>query len=201
MIHSSHLDELLSLALIEFCHDSTLQIARMGTLDAILVLGHQLEEDGSLRHRLVTRLEAAWALAENNPGASLVLTGGKLGSIRSEAEAMANWLTAQGLPSTRLHLEEQATDTLENAAYSLPILRRIGARRVALVSSTYHVRRGLTLLHAIAARRGDPMEFVHLAAADPTRPVPLDRASREETDLIVADLERAMEIDLSRYTD
>ncbi len=201
MIHPGHLDRFLSLALIEFCPDSTHQVASLGTLDAILVLGHQLEEDGSPKPRLVTRLEAARALADNNPGASLVLTGGKLGSIRSEAEAMANWLTAQGLPSMRLHLEEQATDTLENAVYSLPILRRIGARRVALVSSTYHVRRSLALLHAIAARRGDPMEFVHLAAADPTRPVALDRASPEETDLIVADLERAMEMDLSRYTD
>ena len=55
------------------------------------------------------------------------------------------------------------------------------------------------LLRVLADRRGDNMEFVHLAAVDPTRPTSLDNPSQEEIDLIVFDLERAMNIDLSRY--
>lgn len=199
MTHPAYFDRLLSLALLEFHPGSSIRNAGLENLDAILVLGHQLEDDGGLKPRLVARLEAAHALAERNAEAQLVLTGGRLGAVRSEAEAMADYLIARDLPADRLHLEEQATDTLENAAYSLPILRRIGARRIALVSSTYHVRRGLILLHAIADRRGYGMEFVHLAASDPTRPTPPDRANKEETDLIAADFERALRIDLTRY--
>ncbi|WP_370676923.1 YdcF family protein [Pleomorphomonas sp. PLEO] len=199
MTRTAYFDRLLSLSLSEFRPGSPIPNAGLESLDAILVLGHQLEDDGGLKPRLVARLEAARALAEASAKAPLVLTGGKLGTVRSEADAMANWLIARGLPAARLHLEEQATDTLENAAYSLPILRRIGAHRVALVSSTYHVRRSLILLHALADRRGDGMEFLHLAAADPSRPTPLDGASKEEIDLITADFARAMDIDLSRY--
>lgn len=196
MTRPFYFDRLLSLPLTEFCPGLPIQNADLENLDAILVLGHQLDDDGDLKPRLVARLEAARALASQNEKAALVLTGGKLGAPRSEADAMANWLIAEGLPAARLHLEDQATDTLENAAYSLPILRKIGARRIALVSSAYHVRRGLMLLHVLASRRGDDMEFVHLAAPDPTRPTPSDGASQEEIDLIVFDLERAMEIDL-----
>ena len=116
MTQPASFDRFLSLPLTEFQAGLPIPNSDLENLDAILVLGHQLDSDGGLKLRLIARLEAARALAGQSEKAPLVLTGGRLGTVRSEADAMASWLIGQGLPAARLHLEEQATDTLENAA-------------------------------------------------------------------------------------
>lgn len=196
---STILEPLLDLPILEYHPGHAIPRSGLDDVDAILVLGHQLEPDGSMRPRLVARLEAALALAEENPAAQLVLTGGKLGAPRSEAEAMANWLSSNGIASSRLHLEDKAEDTLENAAYSLDFLRRLGSERVALVSTGYHIRRGLMLLQTLAVRRGDNLSFVHLASVDVDRTVSPTSASTEEKELMLADFARAMKIDLGLH--
>lgn len=193
MLHS-----LFDLPILEYRGGHPLPPSAPTDVDAILVLGHQLEPDGSMRPRLVARLEAALALANLNPRAPLVLSGGRLDAPRSEAEAMAEWLSASGIPANRLHLEDQSLDTLENAVYSLDFLRQLGAERIALVSTGYHIRRGLMLLQTLAERRGEAMIFLHLASIDPDRGVDLSSASPEERDAMLTDFARAIEIDLGR---
>ena len=198
MPRSTMLHSLFDLPILEHQPGHPLPPSAPTEIDAILVLGHQLEPDGLMRPRLVARLEAALALAILNPAAPLVLSGGKLGAPRSEAEAMAEWLSASGIAADRLHLEDQSEDTLENAVYSLEFLRRLGAERIALVSTGYHIRRGLMLLQTLAERRGEAMTFLHLASVDPDRGVDLSSASPEERDAMLTDFARAIEIDLGR---
>ncbi len=199
MTYPAYLDHLLSLPIREHRSRDTFADLDLRDFDAILVLGHQLEADGSIRPRLNARLEAAHDLSLLNQSAAIVLTGGRLGAARSEAEAMAVWLRERGVDPQRIHLEKEAEDTLENAAYSLPILRRLEVARTVLVSSSYHVRRSLALLHALAERRGDQIVFSHLASVDPKKPAKSDGADEEERALILRDFERAMQADLSRY--
>lgn len=165
---------------------------------AVIVFGHQLEPDGGMRPRLLQRLGVARDLAEANPQAPIVLTGGSLGAALTEAEAMANWLTESGVDPRRLHLETRAEDTVGNALYSMPILADLRVEHVRLVSSTYHIRRGLILLSAAAMRLDLDMRFDHLAAPDPALSTPRVGVGDTERALIAADLERILTMELDR---
>lgn len=195
MISDSYVDRILALEVIE--HETGTMPSSLPDRAAILVFGHQLEPDGSMRPRLLQRLAVAHALAAANPEAPIVLTGGPLGAPRSEAEAMADWLAGEGVSADRLHLEPLAEDTVGNALLSVPILARLGVRHARLVSSTYHVRRGLILLDAVARRAGLALAFDHLAARDPALQTPRTGFTESEHALILSDLARARSLPLA----
>lgn len=94
---------------------------------------------------LRTRLEAALAYAEANPETVFILSGGQgSGEAITEAQCMADWLTGHGLAASRLLLEEAASSTEENLAFSWAILqaREPGfGGKVCLISETYHLCR------------------------------------------------------------
>ncbi len=48
-----------------------------------------------------------------------------------------------GVPARAIYVEPRALSTLDNAKFSLPILRRMGAVRVILVTSWFHSRRAV----------------------------------------------------------
>lgn len=122
--------------------------------DAVVVLGagvNGTEPSLSLR----TRLDAALAYLEDNPDIPVVLTGGTgYGEEISEARCMYDYLTAHGVDSGRLILEDQAGNTAENFAFSKELLAQRGvdpARdRIAVVTNDFHIARS----RLIAARQG-----------------------------------------------
>jgi uncharacterized SAM-binding protein YcdF (DUF218 family) len=64
---------------------------------------------------------------------------------RTEAAVMRELLLGAGVPASRIILEDRARTTLENFACSGPILRRLGAGRVLLVTDAWHMTRALLL--------------------------------------------------------
>jgi hypothetical protein len=64
------------------------------------------------------------------------------------------------------------------------------------VSSTYHIRRGLILLTAVADRHNLAIRFDHMAATDPLLSTPRIGVSEAERDLIAEDLARATTLPL-----
>ncbi|MBB3931005.1 uncharacterized SAM-binding protein YcdF (DUF218 family) [Kaistia hirudinis] len=195
MMSDSYVDRILALEVIE--HETGTVPSPLPDRAAIIVFGHQLEPDGSMRPRLLQRLAVAHTLAAAHPEAPIVLTGGPLGTPRSEAEAMAGGLAEEGISADRLHLEPLAEDTVGNALLSVPILARLGVRHAQLVSSTYHVRRGLILLEAVARRAGLAIVFDHLAARDPALQTPRIGINAAEHELILSDLARARSLPLA----
>lgn len=68
----------------------------------------------------------------------------------SEAQAMKNYLMAHGVPEERILLEDKSTTTRENLLNSKKIIDHYGGKkRIALVSSNYHVYRCLRLAKQI----------------------------------------------------
>ena len=68
----------------------------------------------------------------------------------SEAQAMKNYLMAHGIPEERILLEDKSTTTRENLLNSKEIIDEYGGKkRVALVSSNFHVYRCLRLAKQI----------------------------------------------------
>lgn len=71
----------------------------------------------------------------------------------SEAQAMKNYLLSNGIPEKHIVLEDRSATTRENLANSKEIIdARGGARRIALVSSNYHVYRCLRLAREVGLK-------------------------------------------------
>jgi uncharacterized SAM-binding protein YcdF (DUF218 family) len=94
---------------------------------------------------LKTRLDAALDYLEDQPEIPVVVSGGQgRGEEISEAECMAEYLTAHGVDRDRILLEDQSANTRENIANSKAVLLVAGvggADKVAVVTSDYHLCR------------------------------------------------------------
>lgn len=117
--------------------------------DAMIVLGAGVNgRTPSLSLR--TRLDAALDYLETHPDIPVVLTGGQgFGEEITEAQCMYDWLTAHGVHEEQLLLEEQAKNTVENFAFSYPLLKEQGVDPemdcVAVVTNDFHIARARLL--------------------------------------------------------
>ena len=104
-----------------------------------IVLGLALE-NGQPTDDLIFRLQAAEGYLEENPEATLILTGGNPDeSGKTEAAVMHDLLSKDGVPDERMMLEDRATDTKENFKNTLSYVDP--AEPVVLISSNYHMDR------------------------------------------------------------
>lgn len=123
----------------------------------IVVLGFELNDDGSMQPELLGRLEVALTCAEQYPNAYVVCTGG--GTARqnkdvTEAGLMGDWLMDHGVAPERLIIEDESHTTAENAIFSYNILleKYPQVHSVAIVSSHYHIAWGSLLFEAAFLR-------------------------------------------------
>ena len=137
----------------------------------LVVLGFQLNPDGSMREELIHRLETALACAEKYPNALIVCTGGGTASENSsvtEAGAMADWLRDQGVPDGRIIVEDRSLTTAQNAINTYDILTRQYPRvkQLAIISSDYHIATGTLLFEGEAILRAEKagQESMHVVS-------------------------------------
>ena len=126
----------------------------------IVVLGFQLNPDGSMRDELIQRLTVAKRCAEKYPNALIVCTGGGTAAedkTATEAGRMAEWLLADGIAPHRVIVEDKSLTTAQNAIYTFDILaaRYPQVRQLAIVSSDYHIATGALLFGAEAILRAE----------------------------------------------
>ena len=128
----------------------------------IVVLGFQLNSDGSMRGELTERLNVALESAMKYPNALVLCTGGGTASqneTATEAGAMAAWLEQNGIAGDRIIVEDQSMSTAQNAIYSLDILTADYPQvsSLAIVTSDYHIPNAVLLFdaEAILAAQGD----------------------------------------------
>lgn len=133
----------------------------------IVVLGFQLNPDGSMRQELIERLNVALACAEQYPNAYIACTGGGTAANdedATEAGRMAEWLIEHGVDSDRVIVEDRSQTTAQNAMFTLRILSRDYPEvdQIAIVSSDYHIATGEILFEAqsvLMARDVDDLPF------------------------------------------
>ena len=126
----------------------------------IVVLGFQLNPDGSMKDELIERLKVVLACADKYPNAYVICTGGGTASENSsatEAGKMAEWLKENGISPERIIVEDQSLTTAQNAIFSLDILekRYPQVSHLAIVSSDYHIATGVLLFGAEATLRAE----------------------------------------------
>ena len=141
---------------------------------AIVVLGFQLNPDGTMREELIQRLTVAKRCAEKYPNALIVCTGGGTASGNkdaTEAGRMGEWLIENGVAAERVLVEDKSLTTAQNAVYSLNLLaaHHPQVKEIAIVSSDYHIATGTLLFDAESILRAEkpgkePVKVVSNAA-------------------------------------
>jgi len=133
--------------------------------DVVIVLGA-----GVVGERVTTplalRLDRAIYYFGRNPSAYIIVCGG-LGDMATitEAEAMARYLYARGIPRERILLEESSTSTLENLTFAKDIMNDHfqGDFRAVVISNDFHMFRAVSMARSVG------IDTNHLGAATPRR--------------------------------
>ena len=118
-----------------------------------VVLGFQLNPDGTMRDELLSRLTVALRCAEKYPNALIVCTGGGTAAedeTATEAGRMADWLIENGVDPRRVIVEDKSLTTAQNAIYTFDNLEASypQVKELVIVSSDYHIATGTLLFGA-----------------------------------------------------
>ena len=135
----------------------------------LVVLGFQLNPDGTIRPELEERLKVALAASRQYPRAYIVCTGGGTAANdpqATEAGRMVEWLERSGVDSDRLLQEDRSLTTAQNAALTFRLLaeRAPQVTQLAVISSDYHIATGTLLFGAEAILLDCPVRVVSNAA-------------------------------------
>ena len=127
----------------------------------IVVLGYQLNANGTMKDQLKNRLNVVVKSAKKYPNAWIVCTGGGTAAKKksaTEAGQMAAYLKKKGVDKARIITEKRSQTTAQNARYTYDILQRDHPeiKYIAIVTGDYHVKVGVLLFEAEAILRAAP---------------------------------------------
>jgi uncharacterized SAM-binding protein YcdF (DUF218 family) len=118
---------------------------------AAVILGCAVWADGpspTLRRRTLHAL-GLWRRGEV---AALIPCGGLGRHPPAEGEAMRRLLLEEGVPDHAIHPETLSRSTIENIAFARPILERIGASGVLIVTDATHAPRALLIARRLGLK-------------------------------------------------
>lgn len=125
---------------------------------AFVTLGYALSEEGEMEETLIERLKVVKEAAEKYPESKIIVTGGVPKQGNTEAELMYDWLVENGIEKERIFKEDMATDTVENALFSMEIAKNENVKDITVISSATHMRRALAVFTEVShmmAKKGD----------------------------------------------
>ena len=113
----------------------------------VIVLGAQVQKNGTLSLSLRQRVNRAFQYLTENPDAVCIVTGGQGGNEpETEAQAQKNALVDLGIDPSRIYMEDQSHNTKENFDYALKLIERQGlGDTYAVVTQDFHMYRSLQL--------------------------------------------------------
>jgi vancomycin permeability regulator SanA len=111
------------------------------------VLGKQLGEQGQLSRDFVLRLDRVLALRSEQNRADVLVIGGGVSEMRSEAAAGADYLQQGGFDKQQIEKEELSLNTLENFRHARPWFSR--HPRALVISNRYHLLRVTTMAQGL----------------------------------------------------
>jgi uncharacterized SAM-binding protein YcdF (DUF218 family) len=109
--------------------------------DAIVVLGDPADSDGNPTPTELARVTEAVHEYERGVAGHLIFTGGAVHNQFVEAQVMARTAESQGIPENAVVVESSARNTIENACYSVRLMRQRGWESAEVVSSPWHLQR------------------------------------------------------------
>lgn len=112
-----------------------------GRADVALVLGNQVNPDGSPSPRLKARLDTAaeWYRSGHYP--TIIVSGATGTEGIPEGTAMKNYLVASGIPEDAVVVDDAGVDTHASARNAAAILRQTGGESVFVITQYFHIPR------------------------------------------------------------
>ncbi|PWK65892.1 YdcF family protein [Aminobacter sp. AP02] len=156
----------------------------------VVTLGYALADDGTAEQPLLDRLGVALKVAEANPSARIMVTGGVPKSGVTEGDVMTKWLVEKGVDRDRILIEDKSKDTVGNVLNVANLLARHNADTVILVTSSSHMRRARTLLEEALRQYDLPTSIVPVAALDAPSIAEAATVSVDERMVVYRDLMR-----------
>ena len=135
------------------------------TVQDFLVLGAAVKH-GQVPPVLATRLDKAISCWKTHQSAKIIVSGGIVQKAKeSEAEVMAAYLIAHGIPARKIICETQALNTWQNLTFASQLIKP--QETVVVVTSDFHVLRA----RAYARKMGLNWSFI--SSKTPWRYCPL----------------------------
>src|SRR5690625_752551 len=131
-----------------------------------IVLGFALTDDGEMEDELIGRLEVALNSAEKYPNSYVLVTGGVEKNGWTEGDRMHDWLVENGLSEDRIIVENESSNTVENASFSFDYLYNdYDIDTVSIISSQYHIKRASIFYYTMSLLKANeywatPIEFL-----------------------------------------
>ena len=119
-------------------------VRELQAADCIIVLGARVYPDGRMSLVLQSRADAALQAWRDGYAGQLVVCGAQgRDEPRSEADALAEYLVAQGVPEENIHRDDASFDTRQNITNAARIMQENGWERAIIATSDYHLERAL----------------------------------------------------------
>ena len=114
----------------------------------LVILGHRLQDDGTMDATLKCRLDTALSYykEEINPDEDIIIVSGGIANKKAgiaEATLMGDYLVEKGVPEKAIIREISSRTTKQNAKFSKGIIQRYGVTGITLCTSKYHFDRKL----------------------------------------------------------
>jgi uncharacterized SAM-binding protein YcdF (DUF218 family) len=116
--------------------------------DCIIVLGNTVNPDGTLSHRLQSRVDKGLELYQQKIAPKIVVSGGLGKEGYYEAREMKKYLLAHGVPEVDIIAEDQALTTYQTMCYYQPIAQAHRFESAVLVSQFFHLARSKKMLES-----------------------------------------------------
>ncbi|MBI5066023.1 YdcF family protein [Candidatus Woesearchaeota archaeon] len=119
-------------------------------IDCIIVLGGGFR-GGKLSFESKKRVEAGANLYEQGFSNTLLMSGGFTVDTlkKSEGGEMKKFAVELGVKPNNIFIEEESLDTIGNAIFSKPIIKKKNFKNLLLVTSDYHLERSLFIFHYV----------------------------------------------------
>lgn len=109
--------------------------------DVAVVLGNTVERDGRPSRRLRGRLDRAVLLHRSGAVRCTIVSGGRGHEGWEEADVMADYLVAAGIPRSEILVDRGGWDTCQTALGAARLMREHGYSSAIVVTQFHHVSR------------------------------------------------------------
>ncbi len=108
-----------------------------------VVLGNRMKDDGTPSALMLKRMQLAVEMYQKLHPDKIIVSGGlanKKAGV-TEAQFMQTHLIAQGIPADKIVAEHNSMTTVQNAQFSVPRAKDMGATAIVVVTSAEHMSR------------------------------------------------------------
>lgn len=112
---------------------------------AFIVLGLELNSDGTMKDELINRLDVAQQAMYTYPDTKIIVSGGNEKNNITEAHEMYNYLVMNGISPDRIIEENQSSNTYDNCMFSMRKLIQENIESATVISSHYHLKRAIPI--------------------------------------------------------